>query len=122
MQGIEWKTGETYETERPADMEYSAGGRVKVRRNMTRAKRDTDNGSRRVWVYEYANMTTDQYKIYVEQLAQLDTPLALQIAENNTAQMEAVAALYEATLETQENQIAIMEGIAALYEMGVNAQ
>jgi len=66
-------------------------------------------------------MTLAQYDTYKAQLAELESPLAQLITENNTAQMEAVAELYEATLATQENQQAIMEGIAEIYETGVTA-
>lgn len=118
MQEVRWKIGETYETERPADIEKGTD-RVKVRRNITRETRTTENGKRKVWVYEYANMTLAQYDTYKAQLAELESPLAQLITENNTAQMEAVAELYEATLATQENQQAIMEGIAEIYETGV---
>lgn len=63
MQEVKWKNGETYETERPADIEKGADS-VKVRRNITRETRTTENGKRKVWVYEYANMTLAQYDTY----------------------------------------------------------
>lgn len=121
MQNVEWKIGETYETERPADIEKGAE-RVKVRRNITRETRTTETGKRKVWVYEYANMTLAQYDTYKAQLAELESPLAQLITENNAQQMEGTAALYEEMLEIRETQQAIMEGIAAVYEMGVNAE
>ncbi|MCM1217213.1 MAG: hypothetical protein NC548_22160 [Lachnospiraceae bacterium] len=121
MQEVKWKIGETYETERPADIEKGAD-RVKVRRNITRETRTTENGKRKVWVYEYANMTLAQYDTYKTQLAELESPLAQLIAENNTQQMEGTAAIYEEMLEIRDTQQAIMEGIAAVYEMGVNAE
>ena len=121
MQEVKWKNGETYETERPADIEKGAD-RVKVRRNITRETRTTEDGKRKVWVYEYANMTLAQYDTYKAQLAELESPLAQLIAENNTQQMEGTAALYEEMLEMRDTQQAIMEGIAALYEMGVNVE
>lgn len=121
MQEVKWKIGETYETERPADIEKGAD-RVKVRRNITRETRTTENVKRKVWVYEYANMTLAQYDTYKAQLAELESPLAQLIAENNTQQMEGTAALYERILEVEDTQQAIMEGIAAVYEMGVNAE
>ena len=121
MQVVKWKIGETYETERPADIEKGAD-RVKVRRNITRETRTTENGKRKVWVYEYANMTLAQYDTYKAQLAELESPLAQLIAENNTQQMEGTAALYEEILEIRDTQQAIMEGIAAVYEMGVNVE
>lgn len=121
MQEVEWKNGETYETERPADVEKSAA-RVKVRRNITRETRTTETGTRKVWVYEYANMTLAQYDTYKAQLAELESPLAQLIAENNTQQLEGTAALYEELLAMQDNQQAIMEGLAAVYEMGVNEE
>lgn len=114
---LEWKKGETYENERPADLEIGVE-RVKVRKNITRATRTTDEGKRKVWEYEFADMTPKQYDEYKEQLAQLDTPFALMIKENNTASLEAIAAIYEAQIKTNENQIAIMEGIATIYEQG----
>lgn len=120
MQQPKWTYGETYETDRPADVEKSVG-RVKVRRNIKRETRTTEDGTRKIWVYEYANMTQAQYDTYKEQLAELESPLALLITENNTVQLGAVAALYEEMLATQENQIAIMAGIAEIYETGVNA-
>lgn len=121
MQEVKWKIGETYETERPADIEKGAD-RVKVRRNITRETRTTEDGKRKVWVYEYANMTLAQYDTYKAKLAELESPLAQLIAENNTQQMEGTAALYEEMLEMRDAQQAIMEGIAALYEMGVNVE
>lgn len=121
MQVVKWKIGETYETERPADIEKGAD-RVKVRRNITRETRTTENGKRKVWVYEYANMTLAQYYTYNAELAELESPLAQLIAENNTQQMEGTAALYERILEIEDTQQAIMEGIAAVYEMGVSAE
>lgn len=120
MQEIQWRRGETYETERPADLEKGAE-RVKVRRNITRETRATDMGTRKVWAYDYANMTLAQYDTYRKQLAELESPLAQLIAENNTQQMEGTAAIYEEMLEMKDTQLAIMEGIAAVYEMGVNA-
>ncbi len=121
MQEVKWKIGETYETERPADVEKGAD-RVKVRRNITRENRTTEDGKRKVWVYEYANMTLAQYDTYKAQLAELESPLAQLITENNMQQMEGTAALYEEMLEMRDTQQAIMEGIAALYEMGVNVE
>lgn len=121
MQEVKWKNGETYETERPADIEKGAD-RVKVRRNITRENRTTEDGKRKVWVYEYANMTLAQYDTYKAQLAELERPLAQLITENNTQQLEGTAALYEELLEMKDSQQAIMEGIAAVYEMGVNAE
>lgn len=120
MQEIKWRRGETYETERPADIEKGAD-RVKARRNIARETRKTDMGTRKVWAYDYANMTLEQYDTYKKQLAELESPLAQLIAENNTSQMEGAAAIYEGTLEISDTQLAIMEGIAAIYEMGVNA-
>lgn len=119
MQEIKWRRGETYETRRPADIEKGVE-RVKVRRNITRETRTTDMGTRRVWAYDYADMTLAQYETYKKQLAELESPLALFIAENNTRQMEGSAAIYEETLKMSDKQLAIMEGIAAIYEMGVN--
>lgn len=121
MQEVKWKIGETYETERPADIEKGAD-RVKVRRNITRENRTTEDGKRKVWVYEYANMTLAQYDTYKAQLAELESPLAQLITENNMQQMEGTAALYEEMLEMRDTQQAIMEGIAAIYEMGVNVE
>lgn len=121
MQEVKWKIGETYETERPADVEKGAD-RVKVRRNITRENRTTEDGKRKVWVYEYANMTLAQYDTYKAQLAELESPLAQLITENNMQQMEGTAALYEEMLEMRDTQQAIMEGIAAIYEMGVNVE
>lgn len=121
MQEVKWKIGETYETERPADIEKGAD-RVKVRRNITRETRTTEDGKRKVWVYEYANMTLAQYDTYKAQLAELESPLAQLITENNMQQMEGTAALYEEMLEMRDTQQAIMEGIAAIYEMGVNVE
>lgn len=121
MQEVKWKIGETYETERPADIEKGAD-RVKVRRNITRENRTTEDGKRKVWVYEYANMTLAQYDTYKVQLAELESPLAQLITENNMQQMEGTAALYEEMLEMRDTQQAIMEGIAAIYEMGVNVE
>lgn len=118
---LEWKNGETYETDRPAEVERSAQ-KVKVRRNITRETRTTEDGQRKVWVYEYANMTHEQYETYKEQIAQLDAPIVQMIVENGTAQLEVVAALYEEILTTKENQQAIMEGLAEIYEMGVTAE
>ena len=121
MQQLKWQEGETYEETRPADVEESAG-RVKVRRNIKKATRTTQDGRRTVWAYEYANMTQKQYESYKAQLAELESPLALMIEESNTTQLEAVADLYEESLKTQDNQQAIMEGLAEIYEMGVHAE
>lgn len=120
MQQVNWKDGETYETERPADIEKSRD-RIKVRRNITRETRTIENEKRKVWAYEYANMTLGQYETYKAQLAELKSPLAQLINENNTQQMEGAAAIYEEMLKMMDNQQAIMEGIAAVYEMGVSA-
>lgn len=120
MQQLEWKKGETYEADRPADLEMGVS-KVKVRKNITRTTRDTDEGKKKVWEYEFADMTPKQYDEYKDQLAQLDTPFALMIKENNTASLEAIAAIYEAQIEGNENQIAIMEGIAAIYEQGATS-
>ncbi len=118
MQEVRWQIGETYETDRPADVERGAG-RVKVRRNITRQTRTIDSTQRRIWAYEYANMTLAQYDSYTAQLAELESPLAQLITQGNTQQLEGTAAIYEELLETRENQQAIMEGLAAIYEMGV---
>jgi len=77
-------------------------------------------GKQKVWVYEYADMTLAQYEEYAAEVAQLDTPLARQMQDNATAQLEAVAALYEEVMKTADNQRAIMEGIAEIYEQGEN--
>lgn len=114
---LEWKQGETYNNERPADIEMGVQ-KVKVRKNITRATRTTEEGKKKVWEYEFADMTPKQYDEYREELARLDEPFALMIKENNTATLEAIAAIYEAQITAQENQIAIMEGIAAVYEKG----
>lgn len=118
---INWKAGETYETDRPADIERGVA-KVKVRRNITRETRTTETGTKRVWVYEYANMTLAQFEEYKKQLAELDTPFAQLITENNTVLLEATTALYEQQIMAEENQLAILEGLAALYEMGVSAE
>lgn len=118
---IKWQIGETYETDRPADIEKGAD-RVKVRRNIKRETRTADSIRRKVWVYEYANMTLAQFDTYKTQLAELESPLAKLITENNTQQLEGTAALYEELLEVKDSQQAIMEGIAAVYEMGVSAE
>ena len=109
MQQPNWKPGETTETARPEEI-IMGTGRIKVRRNITRETRTTETGKQKVWVYEYADMT----------LAQLDTPLARQMQDNATAQLEAVAALHEEVMKTADNQRAIMEGIAEIYEQGEN--
>lgn len=118
---IKWQIGETYETDRPADIEKGAD-RVKVRRNIKRETRTADSTRRKVWVYEYANMTLAQFDTYKRQLAELESPLAKLITENNIQQLEGTAALYEGLLEMKDTQQAIMEGIAAVYEMGVSAE
>lgn len=120
MQQLEWKKGETYEADRPADLEMGVS-KVKVRKDITRTTRDTDEGKKKVWEYLFADMTPKEYDEYKDQLAQLDTPFALMIKENNTASLEAIAAIYEAQIEGNENQIAIMEGIAAIYEQGATS-
>lgn len=117
MQQLKWRKGETYTAERPADIELGVE-RVKVRKNITRSTRQTDEGTKKVWEYDFADMTPKQYDEYKEQLAQLDQPFALMIRENNVATLEAIAAIYEAQIEGNENQIAIMEGIATIYEQG----
>lgn len=114
---LDWKKGETYNDERPADLEMGVL-KVKVRRNIARATRTTEEGKVKVWEYEFADMTPKQYDEYRAELAQLDAPFALMIKENNTTTLEAIAAIYEAQLSAQENQEAIMEGIAAVYEQG----
>lgn len=114
---LEWKIGETYETERPADLEIGVN-RVKVRKSIRKETRQTQDGKRSVWAYEYADMTPGQYSRYKEELAQLDTPFAQMIRENSMNELEAIADLYEQQIAAQENQQAIMEGIADLYEMG----
>lgn len=114
---LEWETGETYEAERPADLELGVQ-KVKVRRNITRATRDTDEGRKKVWEYEFADLTPRQYDEYKEQLAQLDQPFAMMIRQSNTDTLEAIATIYEAQIEAAENQLAIMEGIAEIYEQG----
>lgn len=121
MKDIKWTSGETYETDRPADIEKSAE-RIKVRRNITRETRTDDSKRRSVWAYEYANMTPEQYETYRGQLAQLESPLGQAIAENNTVQMEAAAAIYEEMLLAAESLQAVMEGIAEIYEMEVNRE
>lgn len=118
---VRWQIGETYETDRPADVERGVD-RVKVRRNIKRETRTVDSTRRKVWVYEYANMTLEQYDTYKRQLAELESPLAQLITENNIQQLEGTAALYEGLLEVKDTQQAIMEGIAAVYEMGVSAE
>ena len=118
---VRWQIGETYETDRPADVERGAG-RVKVRRNIKRETRTVDSTRRKVWAYEYANMTLAQFDTYKQQLAELESPLAQLITENNIQQLEGAAALYEGLLEMKDSQQAIMEGIAAVYEMGVSAE
>ena len=118
---INWKAGETYETDRPADIERGVA-KVKVRRNITRETRTIETGTKRVWVYEYANMTLAQFEEYKKQLAELDTPFAQLVTEHNTMQLEASAALYEQMILAEENQLATLEGLAALYEMGVNVE
>lgn len=118
---VRWQIGETYETDRPADIEKGTD-RVKVRRNIKRETRTVDSTQHKVWVYEYANMTLAQFDTYKRQLAELESPLAQLITENNTQQLKGTAALYEELLEMKDNQQAIMEGIAAVYEMGVSAE
>lgn len=118
---VRWQIGETYETDRPADVERGAD-RVKVRRNIKRETRTVDSTRRKVWAYEYANMTLAQFDTYKQQLAELESPLAKLITENNIQQLEGTAALYEGLLEVKDSQQAIMEGIAAVYEMGVSAE
>lgn len=114
---LEWKIGETYETDRPADLEIGVK-RVKIRKNIRRETRTTQDGKRSVWAYEYADMTPAQYSRYKEELAQLDTPFAQMIRENSMNELEAIADLYEQQIMAQENQQAIMEGIADIYEQG----
>lgn len=121
MQDVEWKNGETYETERPAEIEKGIKF-VKVRRNITRENRTVENEKRKAWVYEYADMTLAEYDTYKAQLLELKGPLAQLITENSTQQMEGAAALYEELLEMKDTQQAIMEGIAAVYEMGVGTE
>ena len=117
MQQLEWKKGETYEADRPADLEMGVS-KVKVRKDITRTTRDTDEGRKKVWEYLFADMTPKEYDEYKDQLAQLDTPFALMIKENNTASLEAIGASDEAQIEGSENQIASIEGSAAIYEQG----
>lgn len=118
----EWKIGETTETERPAEVEMGIL-KIKVRRNINRETRQTETGAKRVWTYEYADMTPKQFEDYKEEVAQLDTPFARMVQQNSLEQMEAIAEIYEALAETQSaqadlqvNQQAIMEGLADLYE------
>lgn len=118
---VRWQIGETYETDRPADIEKGTD-RVKVRRNIKRETRTVDSTQHKVWVYEYANMTLAQFDTYKRQLAELESPLAQLITENNTQQLKGTAALYEELLEMKDSQQAIMEGIAAVYEMGASAE
>lgn len=113
---LEWKKGETYEPDRPADIEMGVQ-KVKVRKDITRATRTTDDGTKKVWEYYFADMTPKQYDEYKEELAQLDAPFALMIRENNAATLEAIAEIYEAQIQNADNQTAIMEGLADLYEM-----
>lgn len=114
---LEWKKGETYNEERPADLEMGVQ-KVRVRKNITRTTRTSDDGKTKVWEYEFADMIPKQYDEYKEELAQLEAPFAMMIKENNTATLEAIAAIYEAQIEESENQLAIMEGIATIYEQG----
>lgn len=107
------------ETARPEEI-IMGTGRIKARGNITRETRTTETGKQKVWVYEYADMTLAQYEEYAAEVAQLDTPLARQMQDNATAQLEAVAALYEEVMKTADNQRAIMEGIAEIYEQGEN--
>ena len=65
-------------------------------------------------------MTWAQYEEYTVEGAQFATPLARQMQDNATAQLEAVAALYEEAMKTADNQQAIMEGITEIYEQGEN--
>lgn len=120
MQQLKWRKGETYNEERPADLEMGVQ-KVKVRKNITRATRTTNDGKMKVWEYEFADMTPKQYDEYKDQLAQLDAPFAMMIKENNTATLEAIAAIYEAQIAAGENQIAIMEGLATIYEQGATS-
>lgn len=115
MQQLEWKIGETNETDRPADLEMGIM-KIKVRRNIARETRTTDEGTRKVWTYEYADMTPTQYETYKDELAQLDTPFAKMITESNAAQLETLAEIYEAQTAQVENQESIMEGLADLYD------
>lgn len=115
MSQLKWKEGETIETDRPADLEIGVL-KVKVRRNITRTTRTTDDGKVKVWKYQYCDMTPTQYEKYKEELATLDAPFAQMIKDNNTMQLEAIAEVYEMQLANEESQLVIMEGLAEIYE------
>lgn len=115
MSQLKWKNGETIETDRPVDLEVGVL-KVKVRRNITRTTRNTDDGKVKVWTYQYCDMTPAQYEKYKEELATLDAPFAQMIKDNNEMQLAAIAEIYEAQLANAESQLVIMEGLAEIYE------
>ena len=88
---VKWQIGETYETDRPADIEKGTD-RVKVRRNIKRETRTVDSTRRKVWVYEYANMTLAQFDTYKRQLAELEQQKEREALKEQFGQLVALAA------------------------------
>lgn len=75
-----------------------------------------DSESYKMWKYEEAELTLEEYKEYEELVAEADSPTMEKLRQDNATLMQAVADLYETQTAMQE---IIMLGLADIYEQNI---
>lgn len=111
---MEWITTEGTQDERPLEVDaVSSPSCIYVRRNITQKTKTEDGEKKRVWSYDEAQLTPEEYKEY---LAEQQREGVKKISDQNLIQMDAVAEVYEQNLELQESVYTLMDAVAELYE------
>lgn len=77
-----------------------------------------DGGSVKMWEYEEAALTLEEYGEYEKLVAEADSPAMEKLRQDNATLMQAVADLYETQTAMQE---IIMLGLADIYEQNITA-
>ena len=115
MLKIVWKTVEGTQEEKPEAVDTkSSPSRVYLRRNITQVTITPEYGETvKVWRYEEAELTREEYAEYEKLLDELNSPAMEQLKQDNMNLMAATADLYETQLAMQEM---MMLGLADIYE------
>lgn len=117
MVNLTWKKARGTQTEKPQNIdETSSKSVVYLRRNIERKTMYEETDAIKVWEYEEAQLTPDEYIEYRAALAELESPAIQQLRNDNEALSLALADIYERVEEQDEKQESIMAALADIYE------